>query len=68
LRPILRKSLLIESNQTGTKEDIFAALELARAGRVKSEFEVLKLNGLNEGLDRVKTGDVRGKLVVAISK
>jgi D-arabinose 1-dehydrogenase-like Zn-dependent alcohol dehydrogenase len=47
---------------------MFAALELAAAGRIKSEFEVLKLHDLNEGLDRVKTGDVRGKLIVAISE
>ena len=63
LRPILLKSLLIQSNQTGTKEDMLAALELSAIGKICPKFEVLKLQDLNECLDRVKRGEVRGKLV-----
>ena len=66
LRPILLKSLLIQSNQTGTKEDMLdmlATLELSAIGKICPKFEVLKLQDLNECLDRVKRGEVRGKLV-----
>jgi D-arabinose 1-dehydrogenase-like Zn-dependent alcohol dehydrogenase len=45
-----------------------AALELAAQGKVSSEFEVAPLRNLNRCLDRVKRGDVRGKLVVKISE
>ncbi len=42
------------------------ALALSAEGKIHSEFEVLKLQDLNECLDRVRKGDSRGKLVVKI--
>ena len=64
LRPILKKGLLVRSNQTGRKQDIIDALELSRVGKVTCEVEVLNLAQLNEALDKVKAGKVLGKLVV----
>ena len=42
-------------------------LELTAGGTIHSEVEVVKLRDLNECLDRVAKGNVRGKLVVDIS-
>ena len=42
-------------------------LALTAGGMIHSEVEVLKLGDLNECLDRVAKGGVRGKLIVHIS-
>ena len=67
LRPLLKKGLTIRSNQTGRIQDIVDALELSVAGKVTSKVEVLQLVQLNEALDRVKSGNVVGKLVVDLT-
>ncbi|KAH8812918.1 chaperonin 10-like protein [Xylogone sp. PMI_703] len=68
LRPILKKHLTVKSNQTGTKEDIIEALKLSVSGQVKCNVEVMKLEQLNEALDRLKGGKVMGKLVVDLKE
>lgn len=64
LRPILKKDLTIRSNETGTKADIEACMQLSAAGKVKCEVEVMGILKLNEAMDRVKLGGVLGKLVL----
>ncbi|OAP60676.1 hypothetical protein AYL99_05678 [Fonsecaea erecta] len=63
LRPLLRKDLLVRSNQTGTKTDMREALQIFAAGKVVPELEVVDLHDINEALDRIKQGKVMGKLV-----
>ncbi|KAH0844828.1 hypothetical protein Z517_01049 [Fonsecaea pedrosoi CBS 271.37] len=63
LRPLLKKDLLVRSNQTGTKTDMKEALALFAAGKVVPELEVVELGDINGALDRIKRGDVMGKLV-----
>ena len=63
LRPILKKDLLVRSSETGTKQDIEEALQLAADGIVSSRIEILDLFDLNMALDRLKAG-VLGKLVL----
>ena len=67
LRPLLKKGLIIRSNQTGTKANYEQALRLSVSGKVKCVVEVLKLDDLNLALDRLKRGEVLGKLVVELS-
>lgn len=63
LRPILKKDLLVRSSETGTKQDVEEALQLAADGIVSSKIEMLDLFDLNVALDRLKAG-VLGKLVL----
>ncbi len=64
LRPILKKDLIIRSNETGTKADIEEAMRISASGQVTCEIEVMSLLALNTALDRVKRGEVLGKLVL----
>lgn len=64
LRPILQKNLVVRSSQTGTIVDIEEALQLSADGIIVNHIEVLGLKRLNDALDRMKKGDVFGKLVV----
>ncbi|EXJ68152.1 uncharacterized protein A1O5_08767 [Cladophialophora psammophila CBS 110553] len=63
LRPLLRKDLLVRSNQTGTKRDMKEALQIFAASRVVPELEVVDLRDINVALDRIRHGEVMGKLV-----
>lgn len=63
---MLRKNLTLRSNQTGTKEDIEAAMQISAAGHVACEIEVMKLSEINLALERVKGGEVLGKLVLDV--
>ena len=64
LRPILKKDLVIRSNETGTKAHMKTALEICAAGKVKPELEMLDLKDINNALDSIKSGKVMGKVVL----
>ncbi len=64
LRPILQKDLTVRSSQTGTIADIEAALKLSADGTIVNHIEVFSLDKLNCALDRLKAGEVLGKLVI----
>ncbi|OQU96772.1 hypothetical protein CLAIMM_02805 isoform 1 [Cladophialophora immunda] len=67
LRPLLRKDVLVRSNQTGTKADMQEALRIFAAGKVVPELEVVALRDINAALDRIKQGTVMGKLVADLT-
>lgn len=54
----------IVGSAVGTREDVIATLALAAAGRLRCEHEVLPLAQANEVLDRLRRGQVRGRLVM----
>ena len=64
LRPILKKNLMIRSNQTGTRADIEQALEMSLTGKIVCEVEIMKLRDLNIALDRLQSGKFLGKIVL----
>ena len=64
LRPVLKKNLIIRSNETGTKADMEEALNLSASGEIVCEVELKKLVDLNIALDRLQAGKVLGKLVL----
>jgi propanol-preferring alcohol dehydrogenase len=66
LRPIMQKNLTIRSHQTGTKADIEEAMQLSASGKVRCEFDVMSLLELNEALDKIKKGEVLGKIVLDV--
>ncbi|OCT51748.1 Alcohol dehydrogenase [Cladophialophora carrionii] len=63
LRPLLKKNVIVRSNQTGTKADMQEALEFLASGKVVPELGMVDLKDINEALDRIKQGKVMGKLV-----
>lgn len=63
LRPLLRKNIIVRSNQTGSKAEMKTALDIFASGRVVPELEMVHINEINEALDRIKNGEVMGKLV-----
>ncbi|KAF9892276.1 alcohol dehydrogenase [Aspergillus nanangensis] len=67
LRPILRKNLIVRSNQTGTKADIEEAMRISASGKVKPKVQLMSLASVNEALGKVKAGGVLGKLVLDVS-
>ena len=66
LRPILKKHLTIRSSQTGTKADIEEALQHSVSGLVTGQIEIMDILMLNQALDRIKKGRIRGKLIVEL--
>jgi alcohol dehydrogenase, propanol-preferring len=64
LRPILKKDLTIRSNETGTKTDMIEAIKISASGQVKCETEVMGLHDLNIALDKLKRGEMLGKIVL----
>jgi alcohol dehydrogenase, propanol-preferring len=48
----------------GSHRDLAAVVELARAGALRWEVEVLPLHRVNEALERLRRGQVRGRLVL----
>ena len=48
----------------GSLDDMLAVVELATRGELKWEVETLSLDRANEALDRVRRGDVAGRLVL----
>lgn len=48
----------------GSMDDLKAVLEFARAGKIRWHIECLPLRDVNDALDRVRRGDVSGRLVL----
>jgi alcohol dehydrogenase, propanol-preferring len=48
----------------GSRRDLAAVVELARAGTLRWEVETLPLDRVNEALERLRHGRVRGRLVL----
>jgi D-arabinose 1-dehydrogenase-like Zn-dependent alcohol dehydrogenase len=67
LRPLLKKDLIVRSNQTGSKADMKEALDFLASGRVVPELEMVDLKEINEALDRIRQGKVMGKLVANVA-
>lgn len=63
LRPLLRKNIVVRSNQTGSKAEMKAALDIFASGKVVPELEIVHIDEINDALDRIKNGEVMGKLV-----
>lgn len=67
LRPILKKNLVIRSNQTGTTADNRAALDLCAQGKVVPQIDIISLQDLDEALNKMKSCKTLGKFVIDLS-
>ncbi|KAJ9606754.1 hypothetical protein H2200_008763 [Cladophialophora chaetospira] len=67
LRPLLKKNIIVRSNQTGTKVEMKEALEFLASGKVVPELELVDLKDINEALDMIEQGKVMGKIVASLA-
>lgn len=67
LRPILQKDITVSSSQTGTISDIQEALQITADGNVKPQLSLLSLRDVNVALEKIKRGEVLGKLVLSLT-
>ncbi len=51
----------------GTREDIREVLELAAGGKVKCHIETARLDQVNEAFDRLRRGEVKGRIVLTFN-
>lgn len=66
LAPITLRPISILGSLTGSLAELHELIALAKAGRLPPfEIETLRRDQANEALDRVRTGKVRGRLVLA---
>jgi propanol-preferring alcohol dehydrogenase len=60
------KRLTIRGSPVGTRKDLHEALAIAGDGRVSASIELGSLEGVNAALDRLRHGEVRGRLVLQV--
>jgi propanol-preferring alcohol dehydrogenase len=58
------REVKVVASATGTREDLHEVLELAAAGRIRCEVETRPLDQINEIFDRMRQGQITGRIVV----
>ncbi|KAL4898580.1 chaperonin 10-like protein [Aspergillus ambiguus] len=61
---LIFKSLSVKGTLVGSRRDVAAALDFARRGQLKQICEVYPLDRLPEAVDRLRKGQVAGRMVV----
>ena len=61
---VLLKRLTIRSSIVGTRKDMQEALLFAAEGKVKAVIETQLLEVINSVFDRLRSGEVQGRVVV----
>jgi propanol-preferring alcohol dehydrogenase len=64
---VVLKRLTIRGSIVGTRKDLEEALDFAVRGCVKAAIETQPLEAINDVFDRLKRGDVRGRVVLAVA-
>lgn len=63
---VIHQKAVIRGSSGGTKEDIAAVYEYLRDGRITPKVERLSFDRVDEGIDRLRRGEVTGRLVVTL--
>jgi propanol-preferring alcohol dehydrogenase len=63
---VVLKRLTIRGSIVGTRMDLQEALALAASGRVRSAIERQPLEAINDVFDRMRRGEINGRVVLAI--
>ncbi|MER7930267.1 zinc-binding dehydrogenase [Streptomyces sp. NPDC096057] len=61
---LVRKSVELRGSYGASKDELRQVLDFIARGRIEPAVEEIPFADLNEGLDRIRRGDVRGRLVV----
>jgi len=63
---VVLKRLTVRGSIVGTRKDLQEALDLAGEGKVRSRIEVQPLTMVNQILDRLRNGQVNGRVVLDV--
>jgi len=61
---ILMREIKIRSVATGTRDDLRETLNLAAAGKIRCLIETSRLDKVNDVLDQMRQGQIRGRVVI----
>ncbi len=61
---VVLKRLTVRGSIVGTRMDLTECLQFAANGQVKSEIELQPLDTINETLERMKRGEINGRVVL----
>lgn len=63
---VVLKRLTVRGSIVGTRMDLQEALQFAAEGKIRSAVETRPLEAINEVFDRLRRGDVRGRVVLQL--
>lgn len=63
---VIHQKAVIRGSSGGTKQDIEAVYAYLRDGQISPQVEQLSFDQVDEGIDRLRRGDVTGRLVVTL--
>lgn len=63
---VVLKRLTVRGSIVGTRKDLQECLQFAAEGKVKPTVEIQPLDAINEVFDRLKRGDVNGRVVLKL--
>lgn len=63
---VIHQKAVIRGSSGGTREDIAAVYRLLADGRITPQVEQLSFDRVDEGIDRLRRGEVTGRLVVTM--
>lgn len=63
---VVLKRLTIRGSIVGTRRDLVEALEFAARGKVRSIYETQPLEAINEVFERLRNGDINGRVVLQL--
>jgi propanol-preferring alcohol dehydrogenase len=64
---VIFKGITIRGSIVGTREDLRECLQLAAEGKVKPQIETQSLEAINDIFERLKQGNVNGRVVLNLS-
>ncbi len=64
---VVFRCLTVRGSLVGTREDMKEALAFAVDGKVKANIETITLDDVNGALERLRTGNVTGRIVIKVS-
>lgn len=63
---VVLKRITIRGSLVGTRQDLTESLEFAAEGKARADIERQPLEAVNTVLDRLKRGDVEGRIVLSV--
>lgn len=64
---VVLNGLTIRGSIVGTRNDIAESLAFAADGKVKAHYEVEPLENINSIFDRMKKGQIQGRIVMSVN-
>ncbi|MGL4636120.1 MAG: alcohol dehydrogenase AdhP [Beijerinckiaceae bacterium] len=62
------KRITVRGSIVGTRQDLVEALQFAAEGKVKAHYSVVPLSGINSTLERLRRGEITGRVVIDMAQ